>query len=51
MQCVDACEKVQADTKEFPLLKMLDDQCALNVSMRDFGKKPDIPGGCFKDEG
>ena len=50
MQCVDACEKVQTGTKESPLLKMLGDQCALDVSMRDFGKKPDIPGDCFKDE-
>lgn len=50
MQCVDACEKVQTGTKELPLLRMLNDQCALDVSMRDFGKKPDIPGDCFKDK-
>ena len=48
MQCVDACEKVQTNTKEMPLLKMVKDQCALDVSMRDFGKKPDVPRDCFR---
>jgi len=48
MQCVDACEKVQTNTKEIPLLKMLENQCALDVSMRDFGKKPDVPKDCFR---
>ena len=47
MQCVEACEKVHSDDPRPPLLHMLQDQCALDVSLRDFGLKPNIPTDCF----
>ncbi|WP_456412883.1 4Fe-4S binding protein [Thiolapillus sp.] len=47
MQCVEACEKVHEDDPRPPLLHMLSDQCALDVSLRDFGQKPSIPADCF----
>ncbi|MCU7813886.1 MAG: 4Fe-4S binding protein [Candidatus Thiodiazotropha sp. (ex Rostrolucina anterorostrata)] len=50
MQCIEACEDVQNDTASMPLLKMLEDHCALDVSDRDFGYKPDVPSGCFSLE-
>ncbi len=62
MQCIEACENVQtikavqANTdsqtdKAYPsLLKMLENQCALDTSSRDFGKKPDVPPECFSSE-
>ena len=50
MQCVQACEKVQENNAEFSLLKMLDRHCAHDVSDRGFGRKPDVPTGCFNIE-
>lgn len=50
MQCVDACEKVQANKSELPLLKMLERHCAHDVSDRGFGHKPDVPDSCFDIE-
>ncbi len=47
MQCVEACEKVQAGGDQPSLLKMLDGHCALDVSDRDFGRRPDVPPDCF----
>ncbi len=47
MQCVEACEKVHEGDRRPPLLHMLSDQCALDVSLRDFGLKPEIPTDCF----
>lgn len=47
MQCVEACEKVHENDPRPPLLHMLSDQCALDVSLRDFGLKPSIPTDCF----
>ncbi|WP_457673590.1 4Fe-4S binding protein [Thiolapillus sp.] len=47
MQCVEACERVHENDPHPPLLHMLRDQCALDVSLRDFGLKPDIPADCF----
>ncbi len=47
MQCVEACENVHRNDSRPPLLHMLKNQCALDVSMRDFGSKPEIPQNCF----
>ena len=49
MQCVSACEDVQQNTSRLPLLKLLEDRCALDVSERDFGYKPDVPCDCFSE--
>ncbi len=48
MQCVEACENVQDNKSNTTLLKMLDDQCALDVSARGLGQKPNIPSKCFE---
>lgn len=50
MQCVDACDRVQANNTGLSLLKMLDEHCALDVSARDFGIRPEVPTHCFSDE-
>ncbi len=63
MQCIDACEKVQMikypqainkidkDSPEgLPLLKMLENNCALDASTRDFGNRPEIPPKCYSCE-
>lgn len=50
MQCVQACENVQQNNSSFSLLKMLDEHCAHDVSDRGFGRKPDVPAGCFNIE-
>lgn len=50
MQCIAACEATRTRTAELPLLKLLEDQCALDVSARDFGIKPEVPGSCFERE-
>jgi polyferredoxin len=47
LQCIDACDKVQSDKSGVALLKLLDRQCALDVSARDFGERPQTPGECF----
>ena len=47
--CVDACGKVQQQKQQPPLLKMLIDDCALDKSQRDFGRKANIPKHCFED--
>lgn len=55
-RCLDACEQVQAGGHgnagkiQTPLLQWLNDECARDVSERDFGKRPDVPGDCFKQE-
>ena len=49
-QCVQACENVQQNNSNFSLLKMLDEHCAHDVSDRGFGRKPDVPAGCFNIE-
>ncbi|HGG61054.1 MAG TPA: 4Fe-4S binding protein [Gammaproteobacteria bacterium] len=49
MQCIDACDRVQGSRGEAPLLKMLQDQCALDASARDFGQRPDVPEDCYRD--
>lgn len=47
MLCIDACESVQAPKQQVSLLKMLDKDCALNESQRDFGKRPKVDKDCF----
>ncbi|MEN8215080.1 MAG: hypothetical protein ABFS56_01625 [Pseudomonadota bacterium] len=47
MQCIQSCEQV---SKQKSLLSMVENECALDVSMRDFGKRPDIPVDCFQDK-
>ncbi len=47
MKCVESCENVQANQSGISLLKMLDGQCALDVSGRGLGNKPSIPAQCF----
>jgi len=50
MQCVQACENVQHGSSELPLLKMLEAHCALDVSDRGLGNKPETPTTCFAAE-
>jgi polyferredoxin len=47
MQCIDACERVQADRTGLSLLKPLENHCALDVSDRGLGSAPEVPEGCF----
>jgi len=48
MQCVESCEQVQDRKGSTSLLRMLQDDCALDVSDRDFGRRRDVPAECFK---
>ncbi len=50
MQCVNACENVHSNKTGHSLLRMLEKQCALDVSARDFGKKPEVPDTCYNDK-
>jgi hypothetical protein len=49
-QCIAACEQVQENlqTHRPPLLQWLQGDCALDVSARDFGKRPNIPSDCYR---
>ena len=55
-QCLEACELVQAGGPgnngklQTSLLQWVRDDCALDVSQRDFGVRPTVPGDCFKRE-
>jgi polyferredoxin len=49
-ECVDSCSRVNAKKGQLPLLKMLIDDCALDKSKRDFGKKVEIPSDCFEED-
>lgn len=49
MECVDACSRVQNKRSGSSILKMVEKECALDVSMRDFGKKPSVSPSCFED--
>ncbi|MEN8212973.1 MAG: 4Fe-4S binding protein [Pseudomonadota bacterium] len=51
MQCVQSCERVQQPLSAPPLLKMVEAECALDVSMRDFGSRPEVPHDCFTSHG
>ena len=46
-QCMAACDEVQRDNPEGPLLHWLQDDCARHVSERDFGRRPEIAQTCF----
>jgi len=46
-QCVQACERVNLPQGKQSLLQMVEGQCALDVSGRDFGHRPEVPAGCF----
>ncbi len=49
MRCIDACESVQKHRgKEIPLLQMINGECALDKSARDFGKKEKVPECCYQ---
>jgi len=47
-QCVQACERVNEPNGQVSLLQMVADQCALDVSERDFGRRPKVPASCFQ---
>ncbi|HHO68187.1 MAG TPA: 4Fe-4S binding protein [Gammaproteobacteria bacterium] len=47
-QCVQACERVNAPRGREVPLQMLAGQCALDVSERDFGRRPEVPVDCFR---
>ena len=49
-ECIDACDRVQEVNGKPPLLKLLIDECALDKSKRDFGKKVEIPAHCFNEK-
>jgi polyferredoxin len=49
-QCVQACEDVNRPKGQESLLQMVSDQCALDVSERDFGRRPVVPATCFLRE-
>jgi polyferredoxin len=46
-QCVKACENVGLAEGRASLLKMVTNDCALQVSQRDFGHRPAVPANCF----
>jgi polyferredoxin len=46
-QCVQACERVNKPQGKQSLLQMVEGQCALDVSDRDFGRRPKVSAGCF----
>lgn len=49
-QCIAACEQVQA--QQHPgspsLLQWVEGACALDVSARDFGHRPELPPNCYR---
>ena len=46
-QCVQACEAVNRRRGRAVPLQMLSGRCALDVSERDFGRRPEVPADCF----
>ena len=48
-RCISACEDVQADNPQGSLLKWVQGDCARAVSEKDFGRKVEVPAGCFQD--
>lgn len=56
-QCLQACEQVQAGGPgnsgkvQAPLLQWVQGACALDVSAREFGRKPNLAKDCFRTEG
>jgi polyferredoxin len=52
LRCIDSCKSVQINQgKEIPLLQMINNNCALDKSARDFGKKENLPDHCYKKPG
>lgn len=50
-QCIAACEQVQAQKPgNSPVLQWLEGPCALDVSQRDFGYRPEVPGNCYRNQ-
>ena len=49
-QCVQACERVNRPKGQESVLQMVSGQCALDVSERDFGRRPRVPASCFQRE-
>lgn len=49
-ECLSACQQVQARNPRGPLLRWVEGDCALDVSMRDFGFRPIVPKTCFSDQ-
>ena len=49
-RCLSACEQVQEGLTNGrpPLLQWVQDECALDVSSRDFGVRPQVPCDCYK---
>lgn len=49
-QCIAACEQVQNSEAggPAPLLQWVEGACALDVSARDFGQRPDLPTDCYQ---
>lgn len=48
-ECLSACQQVQARNPRGALLRWVEGDCALDVSMRDFGCRPSVPDGCFSN--
>lgn len=48
MRCIDACDSVQINKNTGSLLQMINKDCALDKSARDFGNKADVPQNCYK---
>jgi len=46
-QCLEACAQTQSGNPRGPLLQWVGGACALDVSERDFGRRPDVSPGCF----
>ena len=49
-QCIAACEQVQGQQHpgHTSLLQWVRDDCALDVSARDFGHRPQLPQNCYR---
>ena len=49
-QCISACSTFSAQKNRPGLLKWVQDDCALQVSDRGFGKSPKMPNNCFENK-
>ncbi len=49
-QCISACATFSENKSRTGLLKWVDDECALHVSDRGFGKFPSLPEHCFNEK-
>ncbi|TNF33667.1 MAG: 4Fe-4S binding protein [Gammaproteobacteria bacterium] len=48
-QCISACATASQTRERTGLLKWVEDECALHVSDRGFGKFPSLPAHCFEE--